>query len=102
MSGAGLSHPCQPQATSRTGVGTRISSRDIDAHARIRDDEAEDGTATEGDAPKRRRMTAFTKPPSALIEQFQEAVAELPDVQSRSNVWLSCDVHKDADVRESV
>jgi TfoX/Sxy family transcriptional regulator of competence genes len=33
--------------------------------------------------PASRKMPAFTKPPSALVETFRQAVAELPDVQSR-------------------
>src|SRR5438046_2786060 len=33
--------------------------------------------------PKSRNMPEFPKPPSALVELFQRAVAELPDVHSR-------------------
>jgi TfoX/Sxy family transcriptional regulator of competence genes len=33
--------------------------------------------------PKSRKMPEFPKPPSALVELFQGAVAELPDVHSR-------------------
>ena len=33
--------------------------------------------------PKSRGMPKFTKPPSILVEIFQRAVAELPDVQPR-------------------
>ena len=34
-------------------------------------------------AAKARKMPAFTKPPAALVDVFQRAVAELPNVQSR-------------------
>ena len=33
--------------------------------------------------PTSRKMPAFTKPPSALVDLFQRAVAELANVQSR-------------------
>jgi TfoX/Sxy family transcriptional regulator of competence genes len=32
---------------------------------------------------KPRKMPAFTKPPAALVDVFQRAVADLPNVQSR-------------------
>jgi TfoX/Sxy family transcriptional regulator of competence genes len=34
-------------------------------------------------APKSREMPKFTKPPAALVEMFKEALAKLPDVESR-------------------
>jgi TfoX/Sxy family transcriptional regulator of competence genes len=34
-------------------------------------------------APAKRKMPAFTKPSSSLVETFHRAVAELPDVQPR-------------------
>lgn len=34
-------------------------------------------------ASKSRQMPAFTKPPARLVETFQRAVADLPDVQPR-------------------
>jgi TfoX/Sxy family transcriptional regulator of competence genes len=33
--------------------------------------------------PKSRKMPAFTRPPAALVETFQRAIGELPDVQPR-------------------